>query len=391
MVPKNEQIVALLLSCGLAGRTSASNIEYTITDIGVFSNAPSNVGGVYALGMNSLGQVVGDATTTISTSNGTVPAQHAFFYPGSGPLIDLGTLGGPASSSGAADINNSGMIVGSSEASSPGYPECAFVWTRSGGMTSLGTFGGQASYGYGVNSSGLVVGFWQTSSGSGNGFTWTAAHGMVDLPAFEPLAVNDQGILGGAAFATAQAALYNPATGVITNIGTLGGPLSQVNALSDTGFAVGLADVSASTSHAFLYNSNTRQMLDLGNPVSESWYSDASGVNDFGDVVGGYSTESDGGGGTAFIYTPAGGLQDLNDFIDPASGYFLEGATSINNAGEIVCLGVNQLGQDHAVLLTPTPEPSSLVITCAAAAGLALIMAIRSVASRRRFDTSRML
>ena len=56
-------------------------------------------------------------------------------------------------------------------------------------------------------------------------------------------------------------------------------------------------------------------------------------------------------------------MQDLNDLI-PASGWTLEMATAINDVGQIVGYGVSPSGQMNAFsfLLTPAPEPSTLVL-----------------------------
>src|SRR5205823_2807582 len=73
---------------------------------------------------------------------------------------------------------------------------------------------------------------------------------------------------------------------------------------------------------------------------------------------------------TGSSYTPSGRphaylyengvMQDLNNLIDPSSGWELTDA-SINDSGEIAASGFSQ-GQTRATLLTPLPEPSTLMI-----------------------------
>jgi hypothetical protein len=76
-----------------------------------------------------------------------------------------------------------------------------------------------------------------------------------------------------------------------------------------------------------------------------------------------------------FLYTDANGMQGLNQLIDPASGWFILGASSINDAGQIVGWASGPTGQ-RAVLLTPggaqTPPaaPSGLVGTALAGASV---------------------
>jgi probable HAF family extracellular repeat protein len=56
-------------------------------------------------------------------------------------------------------------------------------------------------------------------------------------------------------------------------------------------------------------------------------------------------------------------MQNLNNLIDPANGWFLLEAFEINDMGQIVGQGINPYGEEHAFLLTPVPVicPISLV------------------------------
>ncbi len=190
MLSMRTPLVAVLLSCGLTA-ASANNIEYTITDLGVFPGAPSN-GGVYPNGMNGLGQAVGNADTTVSTSSGTMLAEHAFFYSGSGPLIDLGTLGGPDSYAIATSINNGGTIVGYSEATGAGNPTRAFVWTAAGGMQALPMYPGGTSTAADINNLGQIVGYATDAGGTNHSFLYTQSAGAIELNrAYGPLLIND--------------------------------------------------------------------------------------------------------------------------------------------------------------------------------------------------------
>jgi probable HAF family extracellular repeat protein len=63
-------------------------------------------------------------------------------------------------------------------------------------------------------------------------------------------------------------------------------------------------------------------------------------------------------------------MTDLNSLIDSASGWTLENAEAINNSGEIVGYGSNTNSGCEAFLLTPVPEPTSLVLIGAAAFSL---------------------
>ena len=85
-------------------------------------------------------------------------------------------------------------------------------------------------------------------------------------------------------------------------------------------------------------------------------FSAAFGINDAGEVVG-YSATA-GGARHAFITGPNGaGMMDLNSLVDMPGGVILEQATGINNAGQVIAIGI-----------VPEPEIYALFL-----AGLALV------------------
>jgi hypothetical protein len=69
----------------------------------------------------------------------------------------------------------------------------------------------------------------------------------------------------------------------------------------------------------------------------------------------------------AFLYS-GGVMTDLNTLIDPTSGWVLQTAQAINDSGQITGYGIIG-GQTHAFLLTPIPEPSSVVLAALGFAG----------------------
>jgi probable HAF family extracellular repeat protein len=74
----------------------------------------------------------------------------------------------------------------------------------------------------------------------------------------------------------------------------------------------------------------------------------ALAVNNSGQVVG----SSDSPGGThAFLFSGSS-MKDLNAFVTPDSGWFLEKATGINDGGQIVGTGIHN-GNTRGFLLEP--------------------------------------
>ncbi|MHB8067260.1 MAG: HAF repeat-containing protein [Desulfobaccales bacterium] len=269
--------------------------------------ADGYMSGVNAI--NSSGRMVGWSSAIIT--DGTY-AQHAFLTTASGPMQDLGTLGGGTAV--ASGINNSGQVVGWSSTILPsGTPQHACLWTAPGTMQDLGAWGGD-SWAYGINSSGQVVGAAATTGAGGtsvkHGFLWTAAGGLQDL-------------------------------------GTLGGDNSSALAINDLNQIVGFANTAAGQQHAFLRppGGNLQDLGTLGGDTSG-----ANSINSSGQVVGWSLTIPGSPVQHAFLWTAAGGMRDLNNLVaNPPAGAYLFEARAINDLGQIV----GRTNNGRAFLLTP--------------------------------------
>jgi probable HAF family extracellular repeat protein len=79
-------------------------------------------------------------------------------------------------------------------------------------------------------------------------------------------------------------------------------------------------------------------------------FSIARGINNRGEIVGGSLAKGD-DDFRGFLYRN-GKLHDLNDFLEPDSGWELLQAVAINDNGEILGIGSNN-GVDRVVLLRP--------------------------------------
>ena len=79
------------------------------------------------------------------------------------------------------------------------------------------------------------------------------------------------------------------------------------------------------------------------------------GINNRGDVVGNINLTSH--SNRAFLWNEAEGVMDLQTLLDESgAGWQLEWATDINDAGQIIGLGIYQ-GVEQTFIMTPIPEP----------------------------------
>ncbi len=279
------------------------------------------------MGINNLGQVVGDSQ--YSVNGGSI--RHAALW-SNGTAIDLGFLPLWGNYSRANGINDLGEVVGHSGASLSTSNTHAFIWDAANGMRDLGTLGGGYAKAFSINNSSVVTGTAQVGTGFGSfhAFIWEAATGMRDL-------------------------------------GTIAGSSSSGNFINANGHVAGWSSISTDNRrHAFLYDGAT--MHDLGAIGDNDFLSDRSeayGVNIHDVVVGTTYRPYQGGAlySVAFVYRD-GEMLDLETLVDTSgANYRLYTATGINDAGQISvdALRIGTSNQIRAVLLTPNQELVSAV------------------------------
>jgi probable HAF family extracellular repeat protein len=329
---------------------------------------------------------IATAITALAQSN-CVPVPTSY------SVTDIGTLGG--STSQAIAINKAGVVTGTSDL--PGDIDShVFVWTSSGGIKDLGTLGGSFAVGTGINSAGNVVGYSLLSNNVTHAFLYTSAGGLQDLSSIigpsgfsEANGIDDKNrIVGYSSTATNQngdAVVWTGST--ILDLGLDGATSSVANAINAKSQVVGAGGsaflwtkahgfknlaslVDGDFTNASAVNNHGMVVgYDIGSfppfPLAVVWtptgiqsignlgdnYSDARGVNDQCQVVGD-SILSDTTTEHAFIWTAAGGIQDLNNLIPAGSGWSLTVAFGINASGQIVGQGTIK-GEQHGFLLSP--------------------------------------
>jgi uncharacterized membrane protein len=156
-----------------------------------------------AVDVNESGVVAGGSELPASTPGHRI--EHAYVRYADDTVVDLPPLPGHESSS-ATGINDAGTVIGTSWGSVPsGTPLPAelsprgVMWGASGAVTELGTLDGAATEPIDINASGIIVGTAGTQ-----GFAFDPAVGQVEaLPALPgttwayPRAINDLGIVVG--------------------------------------------------------------------------------------------------------------------------------------------------------------------------------------------------
>jgi probable HAF family extracellular repeat protein len=216
----------------------------------------------------------------------------------------------------------------------------------------LGTLGGSQSFATAINDSGQVVG-WADTGTQLHPFLWTATGGMTDLGTLGgssgvAVAINKNGQVVGNSYNAGGAgeAFSWTAAGGMVNLGTLGGcsggpptqTCSSATGVNDFGQVVGTGYTAAGMQHAFSWTA-AGGMVDLGTLGGP--YSSAAAVNNNGQIVGSSYTAA--GQGHAFLWSAAGGMVDLGDM---GTGQGSQG-TALNDGGQVVGIINSAFGRNQ--------------------------------------------
>lgn len=281
---------------------------------------------------------------------------HAFLW-AHGIKTDLGTFGGPNSA--ASQVNSSGQVVGNAETSIPdptGEDPCGngtnlvcspFLWEH-GLMRPLPTLGGLNGFANSINNRGHAVGSAENglpdttcpvdvTFSQSKPVLWTE-EGVKELPIIDgdsdgtATAINNRGqVVGfsGDCMSVPHALLWT--NGTVTDLGNLGGMFNIATAINNHGQVVGFSTLPGDNAplRGFIWQNGV--MVNLG-VFPGDFHSLALGINDQGQIVGDSCDESF--SCRAFLWQN-GTMLDLNRLVHRRDAPFLENGNSINSRGQI--------------------------------------------------------
>ena len=218
-----------------------------------------------------------------------------------------------------------------------------------------------------INNNGQIAGICSTATEKDHVFlydTGSVSHYRIQ-GAFDvtDLNVNDQ-IIGCYNSQTGNGHGFILNNGLMTDIFDPDGNNSGVVGINSSGTVIGGFTKLDGTGHAFYYNDGIFTDIN-GNTLNCT----ANGINNSGDIVGGASRDT-----LAFIYRD-GKMTSLNTLIDPTLDIVLNNAADINDVGQIVATDSSA----HVFLLTPVPEPSSMILVSLGFLGIILSCRRRSL------------
>ena len=293
------------------------------------------------------GQALNDFDEVVGRGGHSPAGGQTAFSWRDGVMVDLGRFGDD-NHAGAEDVNNLGQVVGNSAAG-----RRAILW-QDGEIIDIGNLG-YSAWATAINDSGQIVGSSYLSGSERHAFLWengvmtdlTEAYGM--SAAAED--INELGQIVG------YGKLLNP-DGTIIELGTLGGEVTDAQAVNDHGQVVGGSEriPGERVFHAFFWENG--EMTDLG-VLGEFEYSSVVAINNASQVVG---TESVIWAPRAFLYETGVGIRYLYDLIPTDSGWLDLVPEDINHAGHITGLGVFN-GEYRAFLMMPVEDAPAVPST----------------------------
>jgi uncharacterized membrane protein len=322
------------------------DLSYCVYDLGP---------GLEIAGINNRNQIVGSAALPGDLVQG-------FVWHWDKGIRLVGLLPGAAISV-AYDINDLGQVVGATGGGD--LLSVAYIWDPRTGMRAITALGGDAASATNINNAGQIAGY-ATTQNPDEGFHlfFRDRDGEIqDVGPGVAFGLTNHGVLGLSTYSQtapeSEMFFWNKRTGAhqVPNLpehSLIIFPENSANALSDRFEVVGALSQQG-TVHAVRWTWQSG-MQDLGT-LSGAGYSAASGVNNWGTIVG-WSTD---GESSAIIWRKQSGMRALGDLIDSTSeiteqNAHLDEATDVNDFGWIAGEGYDRsdpYGARHGYVLVP--------------------------------------
>lgn len=367
-----KTLLTSIAAGSLLAALAVAQPHYTITDLGTLGGPGTTSN---PLGVNAFGWAAGTSNLVANGPN------HAFLWFGGGRLFDLGTLGGPkcpTCNSQANGMNALAETAAGSETSNMdpnGEDFCAYG-THHQCLGAIGTAwglkalpllaGGHNANAFDVNDLGRAVGVAENGASDA-----TCASGGMAFQAlrFEAVSWGPDGRV------QELPPLPGDTVGFATGINFNGQAVGASGLCSNTAY---LTPFGPFAPHAVLWDSNGSP-TDLGHLEGEpaGTYNIATSINDRGDVVGFACVGGDTNPATCiedtFLWTKETGMQGLGRYPNSiATGPPC--CHTINNHGEIVGFSIDASGNELAIvwqgktavpLNTLIPQNSGWNLQCA--------------------------
>jgi uncharacterized membrane protein len=382
----------MLLALVLASTAATAAPSYRLVKLAPPAGAPSSV----ARAISANGSIAGEGFVS-SSATGNTP-------------INFGNAGAPAAAftgvpAGTTNgfvrgINDSGIAAGTGQNADANTSRA--ILTGTGGLTVLVAASGFANAGAnGINNGGTVVGYSMQAGifgaegtarpfgGNGNqqATVWDSLGNATTLANpfgnFNSIAtaVNASGQVVGVANravgALSNAVIWNG--GTATALATGASERSTARAISSSGWVAGRTDQNVDGSYLGSVWAAGGSEYALA-PVGGCAMSDLRGINASNNAVGFSQQGPCSTVGTYWQWNGSGYTgYAIDSLVINLDGWSLTAPQAINDRGQIVGFGVNELGVTQGFLLEAVPEPSSWAMLIA---GFGLVGA----AARRRRD-----
>jgi hypothetical protein len=342
------------------------------------THSVSQVAGLTALGVPYGSNADRSKISGFVSTGGVSPQHHATLWSG-GVTSDLGTVSGFNSAQGH-DVNDAGQVVGALAVNYFGFSPGGrgFIYTG-GTMSALTTLGGDpnlTTVAWGINNAGTVVG-----QSEGKPFTHTLGNPLLTaLPTpvsgdgfGSARAINNAGRIVGS---VNNAGVRVPASwdgGVLALLNApAGATFAEARFADDFGVIAGSANYTGFLTRGFVYDA-AGNAVDIGTLGPAYNYSEIFDINSSRQAVGLSRLAASPFTSEPFLYDN-GAMVNLNTLLPAGSGWVLQRAFSIDDAGVIMGTGTFN-GSPSGFKLTPIPEPTAVA---------ALAMMAATVAIRRR-------